>query len=128
MLMPAIRATELPLTLLVTRVLADHENRAVAADDLALLTHGLDRGSDLHGSAIYWVFKEKGARSPGDGSAPLRPVKHSRGRPAEELAQRPLNQAARTSSARCQGVRILGPSDVIATVCSKWAAREPSCE
>jgi hypothetical protein len=31
-----------PLTLLVTRVLADHENRTAAADDLALLAHGLD--------------------------------------------------------------------------------------
>src|SRR5829696_350242 len=48
MLTPAMRAMALPLTLLVTRVLADHEHRAVAANDLALLAHGLDRRSDLH--------------------------------------------------------------------------------
>jgi hypothetical protein len=49
MLIPAMRAIcELPLTLLVTRVLADHEDRAVAADDLALLAHRLDRRSYLH--------------------------------------------------------------------------------
>jgi hypothetical protein len=32
----------LPLPLLVAGVLADHEDRAVAADDLALLAHGLN--------------------------------------------------------------------------------------
>jgi hypothetical protein len=41
MLTPAIRAT-LSLALLVTRVLADHKNGAMAAYDLALLAHGLD--------------------------------------------------------------------------------------
>src|SRR6476469_6847681 len=50
MLTPAIRAiAPLPLPLLVTRVLADHEDPAVAADDLALLAHRLDRRSYLHG-------------------------------------------------------------------------------
>src|SRR6187200_1414011 len=49
-LMPAIRAIRLPLSLLVTRVLADHQDRPVAADDLALLAHRLDRRSYLHGS------------------------------------------------------------------------------
>src|SRR3954447_8563745 len=49
MLIPAIRAIDrLPLPLLVTGVLADHEDRAVAADDLALLAHRLDRRSYLH--------------------------------------------------------------------------------
>src|SRR3954464_3538010 len=48
MLIPAIRAISLlALPLLVPRVLADHEDRAVAADDLALLAHRLDRGSYL---------------------------------------------------------------------------------
>jgi hypothetical protein len=43
MLMPAIRAKAgLPLPLLMAGVLADHEDRAVAADDLALLAHGLN--------------------------------------------------------------------------------------
>jgi hypothetical protein len=31
-----------PLPLLVTGVLTDHEDRTAAADDLALLAHGLD--------------------------------------------------------------------------------------
>jgi hypothetical protein len=38
----------LPLTLLVTRVLTDHEDDAMAADDLALLAHRPDRRSYLH--------------------------------------------------------------------------------
>jgi hypothetical protein len=43
MLMPAIRAIDqLPLPLLVAGVLTDHQDRAVAADDLALLAHGLN--------------------------------------------------------------------------------------
>src|SRR5690349_22039251 len=49
MLIPAMRAmTALPLTLLVPRVLADHTHPPVAADDLALFTHRLDRRSYLH--------------------------------------------------------------------------------
>src|SRR5664279_2274814 len=48
-LTPAIRATtESPLTLLVALVLADHQHHSVAADDLALLAHRLDRRSYLH--------------------------------------------------------------------------------
>jgi hypothetical protein len=38
----------LALPLLVPWVLTDHENRAMAADDLALLAHRLDRRSYLH--------------------------------------------------------------------------------
>src|SRR5918992_5197796 len=50
MLTPEIRAkVVLPLTLLVTRVRADHQHAPVPADDLALLTHRLDRRSYLHG-------------------------------------------------------------------------------
>src|ERR671921_2418250 len=50
MLTPEIRAKlSLPLTLLVTRVLADHQHAAMPADDLALLAHRLDRRSYLHG-------------------------------------------------------------------------------
>src|SRR4051794_867546 len=46
---PAIRAIRyLALTLLVAGVLADDEHRAMAADDLALLAHRLDRRSYLH--------------------------------------------------------------------------------
>jgi hypothetical protein len=39
---------ELTLPLLVTRVLADHEDTPMTADDLALLADPLHRGSDLH--------------------------------------------------------------------------------
>src|SRR3954465_2754075 len=50
MLIPAIRATSRsPLPLLVSRVLADDQDPAVAADDLALLAHRLHRRSYLHG-------------------------------------------------------------------------------
>src|ERR1017187_4616936 len=42
----AMRALALPL--LVALVLADDQNRSVAADDLALLAHRLDRRSYLH--------------------------------------------------------------------------------
>src|SRR5215211_8162757 len=49
MLTPAIRAMASALPLLVSRVLADHEDPSVAADDLALLAHRLDRRSYLHG-------------------------------------------------------------------------------
>src|SRR3954453_10921912 len=49
MLIPAIRAMSLlALPLLVPWVLTDHEDRAVAADDLALLAHRLARRSYLH--------------------------------------------------------------------------------
>src|ERR671914_512690 len=49
MFTPAIRAIwALPLALLVSRVLADHEHPSVAADDLALLAHRLHRRSYLH--------------------------------------------------------------------------------
>src|SRR5919199_2301928 len=82
MLMPAIRAIRLPLTLLVTRVLADHEHGAVAADDLALLAHGLDRRSDLHAPRITFIYVRTGAKprsrrcatSPGKIAAGIRPA------------------------------------------------------
>src|SRR4028119_1748028 len=48
MMIPAIRAIRSPLTLLVTRVGADHQHGTVAADDLALLAHRLDRRSYFH--------------------------------------------------------------------------------
>jgi hypothetical protein len=45
-----VRFAHLALPLLVTRVLADHEDGAVAPDDLALLAHRLDRRSYLQAS------------------------------------------------------------------------------
>jgi hypothetical protein len=38
----------LALTLLMTRIFADHVNLAVASDDLALVAHFLDRRTYLH--------------------------------------------------------------------------------
>src|ERR687886_1432724 len=61
MLMPAIRAMS-ALPLLVARVLADHEHGAVAADDLALLAHGLDRRSDLHAPRSTCIYVRTGAK------------------------------------------------------------------
>src|SRR5207253_5916124 len=46
---PAMRAMpDLPLPLLVLGVVADHPDSAVALDDLAAVTHLLDRCSHLH--------------------------------------------------------------------------------
>jgi hypothetical protein len=42
--------------------------------------------------------------------------------------RRTLIYAAARALDSCQGVRMRGPSAVTATVNSKWAAREPSCE
>src|SRR4029077_10292729 len=43
-------ASFLTLPLLVARVLADHPDRAMPADDLALVAHLLDRRPNLHNS------------------------------------------------------------------------------
>jgi len=43
-----VKLSPLALPLLVAGVGADHEDPAIAADDLALLAHGLDRGSYFH--------------------------------------------------------------------------------
>src|SRR3954452_8908411 len=57
MLTPAIRAIFLlALSLLVTGVRADHEDPAVTPDDLALLTHRLDRRSYLHDPFRSWCL------------------------------------------------------------------------
>src|SRR6476469_4768765 len=55
MLTPAIRAIcsrPLALPLLVSRIRADHQDRTVAADDLALFAHRLYGSSDLHRSGF----------------------------------------------------------------------------
>src|SRR6059058_6361364 len=68
MLIPAMRAiSALPLTLLVPGVLADHEHPPVAADDLALFTHRLDRRSYLHDPfrlmiQTGWLWRPSGRR------------------------------------------------------------------
>src|SRR3954451_624862 len=52
------------LTLLVTRVLADHHDAAVATDHLALVTDRLDARVDLHVSpfSVGWSFTCTGRR------------------------------------------------------------------
>jgi hypothetical protein len=67
------------------------------------------------------VSKRGPARSPGNGSTPT----DKSSRPQAEAAAG-AELVAGTSS--CHGVRIRGPSAVIATVCPKWAASEPSWE
>jgi len=57
----------LALPLLVAGVLADHEDRAVTADDLALLAHRLDRRSYFHDPfRLYpgevWLWRPLGGR------------------------------------------------------------------
>src|SRR3954449_7367061 len=89
MLTPAIRAmTDLPLPLLVTRVLADHEHAAVPANDLALLTHRLDRWTYLHGpfrlddpDGRLWRPVGPPLPSPGNGGGTPEP-RRSRARPS----------------------------------------------
>src|SRR5215469_959066 len=85
MLMPAIRATRyLPLPLLMARVLADHQDRPVSADYLALLAHWLDGSSNLHcsGSRIDNRIPARPMnRTAGTNHRPRRPTeKDSRGK------------------------------------------------
>src|SRR5579884_4365733 len=77
MLMPEMRAISSPLPLLVARVGADHEHPPVAADDLALLAHRLDRRSYFHARSVSLVssfFSSAGLWRPLQVSAtPLKP-------------------------------------------------------
>src|ERR1700712_2232299 len=101
MLMPEIRAIELPLTLLVTRIRADDQNRAVAADDLALFAHRLHRRSYLHGPLLADSRKRAQDTKVPPQARPSRVAK---------LIQPP---------ASCHGVRTRGPAAVTAIVNSK---------
>src|SRR4051794_14741475 len=79
MLPPAIRAMPpLPLPLLVTGVLADHEHPSVATDDLALLAHRLDRGSYLHVPFRLTSREDARFRKPSGAAAILRGVGRTR--------------------------------------------------
>src|ERR671936_3009810 len=103
---PAMRAIPLlALTLLVARIRADDHGRAVPLDDAAPLAHGLDGCSDLH------------AYKTAPGKRGERVSSAHRKRPAA-----PRHRSKGTALA----VRIRGPASVTATVCSKWAASEPS--
>src|SRR5215213_7547866 len=86
MLTPEIRAKAfLPLSLLVTRVLADHQHAAMPADDLALLTHRLDRRSYLHGPFRCLISASglwRPVRPPLPSRDARRPLDRIRARPA----------------------------------------------
>ena len=75
-----------------------------------------------------YLFIEENRRGTQE-SAPAedKPVKVSSGRWALQAAPAAAG-APFADASRCHGVRIRGPSAVIATVCSKWAASEPSWE
>src|SRR3954447_2020926 len=109
MLMPAIRAIALPLPLLVARVGADDQHRSMAADDLALLAHRLDRRSYLHEPLLEDWRTRAQDRDPAAGAT-------------REHSEAPQPTVS------CQGVSTRGPSAVIAIVNSKWAASDPSWE
>src|SRR5690349_24743439 len=110
MLMPAIRAMGLPLPLLVTWIGADHEHRAMAADDLALLAHRLDRRSYLHEP-----FPED-----------VRSAGRTQSIPPQARQLSVANDVQSVGS--CHGVSTRGPLAVTAIVNSKWAASDPSFE
>src|SRR3954471_8420563 len=100
MLIPAMRAMSLlALTLLVPRVLADHEDRAVAADDLALLAHRLDRRSYLHDPFRLRVTRRRrlwppqGGRATGRGRASAKAARRSTIAEAFPAASGPGNAA-----------------------------------
>lgn len=50
---PDAPACFLTLSLLVARVAADHINRALTANDFAVLTNALNTGADFHGGLAY---------------------------------------------------------------------------
>src|SRR3954451_10715465 len=81
MLIPAMRAT-LTLPLLMARVLADHQDRSISADYLALLAHRLDGSSNLHcsGSRIEYRIPARPMSRTAGADRPTGPTgKDSRG-------------------------------------------------
>src|ERR1700722_17132847 len=127
----------LALPLLVTGVRTDHEHPTVAADDLALLAHRLDRGSYLHaeftlsiGNTLRLISPLRLWR-PVQSPLPRRKARaarkhHAAGAPGDVSTG--AQAAARPLPASCHGVSTRGPSAVIAIVNSKWAASDPSWE
>src|SRR5215211_8549275 len=98
MLIPAMRAT-LTLPLLMTRVLADHQDRPISADYLALLAHRLDGSSNLHcsGSRIdYRIPARPMNRTAERTNRPTRPTgKDSRGAASTTPGSGAFRQARR---------------------------------
>src|SRR5664280_2166348 len=121
-LTPAIRATtESPLTLLVTLVLADHQNDAVAADDLALLAHRLDRRSYLH-DPFRTGFRRLGSgcrcgRRYRVEDVPLR-AKPARTQAGHRIVASSIGRVAERATGKCAGARE-GRSSVSASPLSR---------
>src|SRR5215207_8653679 len=116
MLTPAIRAmclVLLALPLLVTRIRADHQDRAVAADDLALFAHRLYGSSDIHCSGFVsttGLLQHPRNRVAGATKRPLGPTgKDSRGRESRRGwwagVGRSSEKLRTTPAARCNEVR-----------------------
>src|SRR5581483_11480084 len=98
----ACHGLALALPLLVAGVRADDHGRAVPLDHAAALTHRLHGRANFHGSDA--------------------PKRRGFSRTAKPHA------VGHRSKAALARVRIRGPSAVIATVCSKWAASDSSTE
>src|SRR3954453_10426534 len=125
MLMPAIRAIDYPCRCLWR----GFEQITSTAPWRRMILHfshmGLTEARTFTAPQSIRV-KENRRRGPGDGQAPGEQAEEIRSRDQSSFGPLTLFPAARAASSRCQGVRIRGPSAVIATVCSKWAARDPS--
>src|SRR5919109_3051425 len=100
-LTPAIRAnfSLLALSLLVPRVAADDQHLAVPLDHAAAVTHRLDGRSNFH----------------------LRTLRQPR-----QSSATPRRSIVADAAQESPSVSTSGPLSVTATVCSKWAEREPS--
>src|SRR3954447_16655179 len=134
MLMPEMRAiaSALPLPLLVTGVRADDQHAPVAADDLALLAHRLDRRSYLHDP--FRLVPIDSALAAGAAAATTSRTSRAGRSWAAPSATRKSSKAGPEGAAHyatawrpCvfHGVSTRGPSAVIAIVNSKCAASEP---
>src|SRR6476660_8594093 len=112
----------------------------MAADDLALLAHRLDRRSYLHGpfrmeSGDVALAAVAAAATAARNAASSTKIA-LRGAHRQIIAARwglsgapeGRSQAAARLPSACHGVRTRGPSASMAMVNSKWAASEPSCE
>src|SRR3954466_7609872 len=125
MLMPAIRAIDYPCRCLWRGV----EEITTTPPRRRMILHfshmGLTEARTFTAPQSIRV-KENRRRGPGDGQAPREQPEKISSRDQPCFGAFALCQAALAASSRCHGVRIRGPSAVIATVCSKCAASDPS--
>src|SRR3954449_7881303 len=116
MLTPAIRAKVcLPLSLLVSRVRADHQHAPVAADDLALLAHRLHRRSYLHVPfrlkiLTEWLWRPCGRRyHPPERKRSVRAQRPSRPRARPSMVAKRSVASTAAQSRTQTGAQPLGP-------------------